>query len=118
MTRKNPARTTNLNKTLQIDLNDKKGKAIAKVGAKITKAKTKTPKRQGSKKKTPVKPVQGVRRNLSFDDSSLRRTTPRKKMSLATPKKGSKTPKKTPKKNGTGRSLLLSIILEFLDLTF
>ena len=46
------------------------------------------------------------RRNLSFDDSSLRRTTPRKKMSLATPKKGSKTPKKTPKKNGTGRFLL------------
>ena len=59
MTRKNPARTTNLNKTLQIDLNDKKGQT--KIGAKITKAKTKTPKRQGSKKKTPVKPVQGVR---------------------------------------------------------
>ena len=91
-----------MNKTLQIDLNDKKGKAGL---AKKATTKTKTPKRKTPKKKTPMKSRHGVRRNLSFDDSNFRRTTPRKKFSVGTPKKGSKTPskktpKKTPKKHG------------------
>ena len=66
-TRRNPTRTNNLNKTLQIDLNDKKGKAGL---AKKATTKTKTPKRKTPKKKTPMKSRHGVRRNLSFDDST------------------------------------------------
>ena len=98
--RRNPSSRTanNLNKTIQIDFNDRKVQKI--MATKVNKVKT--PKRQAlpPKKKTPVKPHNGARRNLTFDDANTRKT-PRKKSSLATPKKTSKTPKKTPKKNDT-----------------
>ena len=98
------------NRKLQIDLRDKK-KGVVNPKAKVTKAKT--PKRRSNQsKKTPLKkpPTQGVRRNLSFEDSS--KISPRKKMksssSAVTPKKGSKTPKKTPKKNNHSSKFFLS----------
>ena len=86
----------NLNKTIKIDINDRKCQKL--MAGKVNKVKT--PKRQPlpTKKKTPVKSHNGARRNLTFDDANFRRT-PRKKASNATPKKTSKTPKKTPKKN-------------------
>ena len=105
--------------SMQIDLRDKKQKQQQlPIKKSVKTGKAKTPKRRGaaggtgngnktpSNRKTPVKRrSQGVRRNLSFDDgggggdaSVFSPSKKRLKPTTCTPKKGSKTPKKTPKK--------------------
>ena len=117
------------NSMMQIDLSnaaDKKRKRLPKKVGRTAAVKTKTPKRRAEKKtpakKTPVKRLQqGVRRNLTFDDGHAHsEASPTKKMlktTACTPKKGgSKTPKKTPRKQAKGTSQYILSLLKYISI--